>query len=174
MESRRVMGKSTAVLVVLVLAMACRIEEHPVRAPADPDVAEQAGVVAELEAYYRDFSARDWEAFASHFWPGADVTTAWQPPGETAVRVVVTPVPEFVAQAPSGPGSREIFEETMLDATVTIAGDLAQAWVRYRARFGDAGNVAEWEGIDAFILLRLNGVWKIVELAFVPETEPGS
>ena len=35
-----------------------------------------------LEAYYDDFSVRDWDAFAGHFWPGADITTVWQPPGE--------------------------------------------------------------------------------------------
>ena len=36
---------------------------------------ERGEVLAELRRYYADFSARDWEAFASHFWKGATITT---------------------------------------------------------------------------------------------------
>ena len=140
---------------------------------ASPQSAAEArgAIRAELEAYYADFSDRDWEAFASHFWPGADITTTWQPPGEDSVRVVPTPVAEFVAQAPMGPGSREIFEERMLHAEINVFGNLAQAWVRYRARFGDPGDVSHWEGIDAFSFLRVGGDWKIASLVFA--ADPG-
>lgn len=126
-------------------------------------------VVAELERYYADLSARDWDAFADRFWPGATITTVWQPPGEEAERVVVTSVPEFVERAPEGPGSREIFEERMEDVRVRVRGDLAQAWARYAARFGDPGDVAEWEGTDAFTLMQHDGRWRIVSLAFASD-----
>ncbi len=123
-------------------------------------------VRAELLAYYSDFSARDWPAFASHFWPGADITTIWQPPGEDRMRVDPTSVEEFIAAAPRGPGSRSIFEERMISFEVRIFRNLAQAWVRYHARFGEPGDILEWEGIDAFTLLELNGQWKIAALVF--------
>jgi hypothetical protein len=61
----------------------------------------------------------------------------------------------------------------MIDARVVTFRDLAQAWVRYRARFGDPGEVSEWEGMDAFTLLRHGGRWGIVELVFVGD-DPGS
>ncbi|HZL99854.1 MAG TPA: nuclear transport factor 2 family protein, partial [Planctomycetota bacterium] len=124
---------------------------------------------AVLERYYADFSARDWPAFAGHFWPGATITTRWQPPGEGAPRVVVTSVPDFVAQAPQGPGSRSIFEERLTGAETRVEGGLAQVWARYAARFGDPGDVDEWTGIDAFTLMRHDGEWKIVALAFAHE-----
>jgi hypothetical protein len=130
-------------------------------------------ILAELEAYYDDFSARDWDAFASHFWPGATLTTVWQPPGEDDPRVVVVTLDDFIAQAPSGPGSREIFEERMRTADVRVQGDLAHVWATFAARFGDPGNVAEWKGIDAFTLMRLDGRWRIVALAYTDLPDNG-
>jgi len=44
-------------------------------------------------------------------------------------------------------------------------------WARYTARFGDPGSVRTWKGIDAFTLMRHEGRWRIVSLAYtdVPE-----
>jgi hypothetical protein len=42
--------------------------------------------------------------------------------------------------------------------------------VRYQARFGDPDDVMEWRGVDAFTLMRRGGEWRIVELAFVPDS----
>jgi hypothetical protein len=168
--SRRWLG---APLAGLLLA-ACTLEYAPpderhARTAANLDTTV---VLTELRSYYRDFSARNWPAFSDHFWPGATITTRWQPPGEDSVRVVVTSVPDFVARAPQGPGSRAIFEETMLDARIRVEGDLAQAWVGYQARFGDPGNVAERRGVDAFTLLLHAGRWRIVALAFRSDGGP--
>ena len=82
---------------------------------------------------------------------------------------MVTSVPDFVAQAPEGPGSREIFEERMVSASIQVSGNVAQAWVRYDARFGDPGQVAEWSGIDAFTLIRHRGEWRFTSLAYVAD-----
>ena len=133
---------------------------------------EHVGVRLALEAYYDAFSDRDWPRFRESFWSGATLTTVWQPPGEDAPRVEAVTVPEFVARAPEGPGSREIFEERMLSADVRTRGDLATAWVRYRARFGDPGEVAEWEGTDVVTLLRHDGAWRIVSLAYAAGEGP--
>jgi hypothetical protein len=171
MESR--MTRTAVAVVAAVTAVTgCRLGTHePRRGAAATSVlaaaADSAAVVAELAAYYRALSARDWDAFADHFWPGAALSTVWQPPGEDSARVVITSIPDFVRQAPQGPGSRAIFEERMIDAQVVTFRDLAQAWVRYRARFGDPGEVSEWEGMDAFTLVRHGGRWRIVGLAFL-------
>lgn len=129
----------------------------------------RAAVRTELEAYYADFSARDWERFSDHFWPGATITTVWKPPGDDSQRVAVTPVPEFVAWAPEGPGSREIFEEELSTVELRVAGNLAQAWARYSARFGDPGDVAKREGADAFTLMRHDGRWRILSLVYTSD-----
>jgi hypothetical protein len=163
-----------AALAAMSLAAACRVETHEPRQGAGAAsvlavAADSAAIMQELVAYYRDFSARAWTAFADHFWPGADISTIWQPPGEGGARVVITSIPEFVQRAPDGPGSREIFEERMIDARLTLFRHQAQAWVRYHARFGDSGAVQEWEGIDAFTLLRHAGRWRIVGLVFLSD-----
>ncbi|NNG17355.1 MAG: nuclear transport factor 2 family protein [Gemmatimonadales bacterium] len=162
----RVVMRSLA-LGALVLLSACTLERRD--PPPSPGQAIRLEVENQLRRYYADFSARDWTAFASHFWPGAIITTAWQPPGEPGVRVDVQTVPAFVARAPEGPGSKAVFSEEMLSADIRVSGELAQAWVRYRAKFGDLGSVAEWEGTDAFSLLAVDGQWKIVSLTFAAD-----
>lgn len=157
-------------VVAFLVGAACRMESIPPAEQRGPAFdLDTTAVLAELRAYYRDFSARDWRAFADHFWPGATIAVIWQPAGEDSARVVATTIPDFVAQAPAGPGSRQIFEESVIDARIRRTGGLAQAWVRYHARFGDPGAVDEWAGVDAFSLLRHGGRWRIVSLAFHSE-----
>ncbi len=139
------------------------------RKAAKADETLQGEVLKELRQYYADFSARDWQAFSSHFWPGATLTTIWQPPGESHPRVVANSIPDFVAQAPRGPGSKPIFDERMTRAEVRAVNDLAQVWAHYTARFGEPGKVDAWSGIDAFTLLKQQGRWKIVSLAYSAE-----
>ena len=80
--------------------------------------------------------------------------------------MVVMGLPDFVKEAPSGPGSKAVFDERMTGAETRIEGDLAQVWASYDARFGDEGAIEEWSGIDAFTLMRHESEWKIVALAF--------
>jgi len=126
----------------------------------------ETAVRQELERYYDDFTARDWPRFREHFWPGASITTVWQPPGSSGARVDAQTIDSFVAKAPLGPDSKPIFEERMTDAQIRIHRNLAQAWARYTARFGDTANVSHWQGIDAFTLMSHDGRWRIVSIAF--------
>jgi len=139
---------------------------RPQSASDDAPESVRKAVLGELEQYYADFSNRDWDAYSSHFWPGATLATVWQPPGEDEPRVVILGIDEFVAQAHQGPGSREIFEERMVEAEVKASGNLAQVWARYDARFGDPGDVDEWSGIDAFTLIEHDGEWRIISLSY--------
>ena len=76
---------------------------------------------------------------------------------------------EFLSLAELGPGSKEIFEERMRSAEVTLRGRLATVVARYRARFGDPGDIAEWEGTDVFVLFEHEGSWRITSLAFASD-----
>jgi hypothetical protein len=159
----------TAALCCLLLAVGCTIERRPPPAPRGEavlsDTVALREIRTELERYYSDFSARDWTAFASHFWEGATLATVWQPPGEPAPRVTRLTVPEFVRQAPAGPGSQPVFEERLLGMELRLHGDLAQVWARYEARFGRADSLGTWQGIDAFTLMRHQARWRILALA---------
>jgi hypothetical protein len=176
------MRPASWLLAVLVLA-ACHIERAASGRPpgtrtavdslslVEGDSAARAAVRRTLQAYYQRFSRRDWPAFRRSFWDGATITTRWTPPGARAERVVVQPVDEFVRRAPEGPGRLAVFSEAPLEVDVHLYGDLAQAWVLYRARFGvTADSVTEHHGIDAFHLMRDDGQWRIVSLTFVNET----
>lgn len=154
-------------LSIAVLLTACA-QTDPARTAA---AAVEQEILSEVGRYYEDFTARDWEAFASHFWPGAILSTIWQPPAEPTTRVMITTVEEFVRQGPQGPGSKEIFEERMLSADVRVHGDLAHVWARYHARFGDVDDVVEWQGIDAFTLMKHDGHWRIVALGYASDDE---
>jgi hypothetical protein len=156
--------------LVLVLAGCTIRRAEPVRSTGATD--GDGPVRAELERYYADFTARDWTAFADHFWPGATITTVWQPPGAGAPLVDAQTVSGFVAKAPEGPGSKPIFEERMTGAEIRVHRDLAQAWVRYDARVGDPSNLMSWRGIDAITLMRHGGRWRITSLAFTDQDGP--
>jgi len=145
-----------------VLFAACASESPSAN---ETDTAREE-VIEAVESYYADFSAREWDRFSGHFWPSATLTTVWQPPGENAPRVVTTTVPEFVRLAPQGPDSKPIFEERMDSSDVRVAGNLAHVWAHYTARFGDSTDVATWRGIDAFTLMKHDGRWRIVALAY--------
>lgn len=121
-------------------------------------------VLARLDRYYTDLSNRDWSAFASHFWPGATLTTVFQPPDESAPRVVTTSVPAFVAQA-TQQASKRVFHERMMDADVVVTGDIAQVRAHYDARISSP-DARRWQGTDVFTLMKHGGRWRIVSLAY--------
>lgn len=165
---RRAKGWKAAALAAGLLACTQPVADAPAAPPpvAAPDSVRDQ-VLAVVEQYYADLSARDWPRVYDHFWPGATLTTPWQPPGDSLVRVVPTTIEAFIEQAPLGPGSRQIFEERMDSARVRGSAGLAQVWSWYSARFGDPGQVADWRGTDAFTLIRHEGRWRIASLAYV-------
>ena len=130
---------------------------------------DERAIFEELEQYYADFSARDWEAFADHFWPGATLTVVWQPEGEPEPRVVVTTIPDFIRRAPDGPGAFTIFEERMGRAQLNVYGNLAQVWAEYSAKAGEPNDLQEWSGIDGITLMKHDGRWRISSIAFAAD-----
>lgn len=156
------MKSSWAVAFVgVVVACSSGEDKQPPQATEDIQAVERF-----LYQYYSDMTARDWDRYRSNFWPNATITTVWQPPSDSVPRVDVTTIDDFIREAPSGPGSQPVFEESMLRSEISIRGNLAEAWVDYRARFGTKDSLLEWNGKDLFTLLRHDGEWKIVSIAF--------
>ena len=156
-------------VVLTLLALACSAPPPPASVPASERTPEHNAVKEAIEQYYRDLSARDWDAFASHFWPDATLTTVWQTKDQERPQVNSVTVEEFVERAPEGPGSQPIFEERLLAAEVRVFGPLAQVWARYEAKFGSEEKLVTWRGIDAFSLLRHDGRWRIASIAYAAE-----
>ena len=150
----------------LLLLLGCEIRRAP---PLAAD-GEERVVREEVAQYYRDLSARDWRTYGGHFWPGATLTTVWQPPGEAAPGVAIMTIDQFLARTGAGPDSKPIFEERLLGQEVRLTGNLAHAWARYETTFGDSASVATWRGVDAFTWMKHDGRWQIVALAYTDET----
>ena len=158
--------------IVLLTLAACRIERiqpppgraTAVAAPTDTEV------VAALERYYDRFSRRAWREFRQSFWPTATIATRWQAPGDTAPRVHVQTLDQFLAATRDGPDRLAVFEERMVHHEVRRYGDLATAWVTFRATFGMPDSApATHYGVDAFVLLQEGRDWRILSLGFTPE-----
>lgn len=169
---------------VLALSLAgCRIEVADSGRPPGARTAVDSLAIVELDsarreevrrvlrAYYRRLSDRDWREFRQRFWDGATISTKGMAPGERAERVVTQTVDAFVRAAPEGPDRLAVFEERPVSMDIHSYGDLAQAWVVYRARFGvSRDSVTVRHGIHAFHLMRQRGVYRIVSVSSVTET----
>jgi hypothetical protein len=156
-------------MILLLLAISCKVRtenENGSSTVSLTNTPEGASIEKLLKNYYADMSARKWENYQSHFWPGATITTSWAQPGDSTVSVDVTTITDFIKETRLGPDSQPIFEEKMKNSNIHVQNNLATAWVEYEARFGKPDSVMEWSGVDLFSLLRHNGEWKIVSLAF--------
>lgn len=169
--TRRTMIRTACtVLVASLLVGGCEAGDEPREAPSVQTPSEDALDVEQfLIGYYDAFSNRNWKRFADRFHDGAHIAFVMPDSTGRVDGVTFQDIPDFVALAPLGPGSREIFEERMTGHTIHVSGDLASAWVQYEARFGDPGEVMEWTGTDAITMIRIDDRWRITSLTYVPE-----
>ena len=148
-------------------APAAAASETTPSAVADPLAPSptDAALLALLETYYADFGARNWSAFAQHFWPGATIATIRKLAGAPRESVVVTLVDEYVDEVRAlGPGTAPItLKLTARD--VRFDGVVAQVLARFDASAQTHGEVHTWQGVDAFTLMLHDGVWRIAALA---------
>ncbi|TFG48639.1 MAG: hypothetical protein E4H38_06155, partial [Gemmatimonadales bacterium] len=105
-------------VTVLLLLAGCEVR----RAPPAAVGGDERVVRERVAQYYHDMSARDWRAYGAHFWPGATLTTIWRPPEDTAPRVAIMTIDQFLAQTGAGPDSKPIFEERLLVQEVRVTG----------------------------------------------------
>ncbi len=169
MSLSRLTRCSSLIGVICYILLGCKVA-----AGLPPSNSDADEVRNEIAQYYAHMVCKDGlmvPAFASHFWPGATITTVWRPKTADKLQVTITSIPDFVAQSSDGACSQPIFDERMEGAEIKIHNGLAQVWTHYRARFGKPGHTQQWSGIDAFTLLKYDGRWKIVSLAF--RADPG-
>lgn len=119
-----------------------------------------------LEDYYRIMSDRDWVKYKTFFIDNASLTTIWQTESDSVPGIFSVSIDEFIDQTPQGPDSQPIFEERMISHEISVKGNLAQAWVKYEAKFGTDENLMQWKGYDQFSLIRFKGEWRIVSIVY--------
>src|SRR6187401_708627 len=111
------------ILALVLVVLSCTPKDDGKRASNTPDGTE---VEARLKAYYKDMSDRDWKKYRAHFWKHATITTAWQPPGDSAASVDITTIDDFILETPNGPDSKPVFEERMKDSEIKVQGNIAE------------------------------------------------
>jgi hypothetical protein len=149
--------------------------DEPAPAPAPPPAADSAAavsaaadapLVALLEGYYADFGARNWTAFAGHFWPGATIATIRKPLGAPRETVVVTSIDEYVLNAGGAGVDQTPITIKLTARDVRVDGFLAQVLARFDANVQTPaqGELHNWHGLDAFTLMKHDGEWRIAAL----------
>jgi hypothetical protein len=136
----------------------------PAPVSASADTPADAPLVALLEGYYADFGARNWTAFAGHFWPGATIATIRKPTGAPRETVVVTLVDEYVTSASSAGANATPITIKLTARDVRRDGILAQVFARFDANVQAQGELHTWHGVDAFTLMKHDGEWRIASL----------
>lgn len=109
----------------------------------------------------RDDSERDWELCLSLFHPDARVSPNAQ---EGRPRGVVT---EEAFQAEARPRIASLaFFEWEVESDVEISGDVASVRSRYQAAETPRGTPIIKEGVNYLLLIRQDGEWKIIAIAW--------
>ncbi|MCB0665193.1 MAG: nuclear transport factor 2 family protein [Saprospiraceae bacterium] len=119
-----------------------------------------------LQDYYGTMSDRNWNLYRDFFVEKGTLTTVWKSGSDQKPEIHGYTIDEFLAQTKDGPDSQPIFEERMIDADISIQGNLASVYTKYKAKFGTSDKLIEWEGFDLFSLIRYAGEWKIVSITY--------
>lgn len=151
---------TAALFLGVLLAAACRIEDHT---PTGSRHDEEA-VQALIAGYARLLSDRDWKGARALFW--ADATYAGPivpPPGDTHQAVPIDLAINTIARRVEGLDP-ERFDVRILRADVRQDGDLAAAWLSTRRRIPIAGDVIEGDWVEHLVLRRIDGEWRILSV----------
>ncbi len=158
------MNQQLVGVLMLILLFGCVPREEK-RTQQNPSNIEKE-INQLLHDYYNTMSERDWLMYKEFFSDKATLTTIWQVDSAGSPIIFTNTITEFLAQTENGPDSQPIFEEKLLNAEVSVKHNLAQAWVKYEAKFGTEENLYEWQGYDLFSLIRFEGKWQIVSIVF--------
>lgn len=126
--------------------------------------ADEAAVMAPIDAMFAGLTARDGQAILAQVRSDGAATAAVERPDGTR-SVSRRSWAEFAAGLRPGP---ERFEERMHDPLVRIDGDVAMVWGRYD--FLVDGRMHHC-GVNHFDLVRENGAWKVLNVTWSHRTE---
>ena len=127
--------------------------------PAHAQDAERSAVLATVQKVFDAMRTRDTALLRQAFDTSARLAGVSTRGGPPTVRLTApTAFGAAVAAAPAG----DVWNERIWDPEVRIDGDLAQVWAYYT--FHRNGTFSHC-GVDAFMLLKVGGEWKITQLA---------
>lgn len=150
------------ILILLLLGTALR-SPAPAVAQAPAADADEAAVVAAVEAFLDALNAKDGLRLAATLAPGAVFHSAAENPrtGPITVRTAEEFV-DFVAQSPNE------LHERIRDPEVRIRGRIATLWAPYEFWVDGAFSHC---GIDAFNLVETEEGWRISSAVYTTERE---
>jgi hypothetical protein len=135
----------------------------PARA-TEPVTSDRDAVLGKVQGFFDALGANDGAALARIFVPGAQLTIAPRG-GQPATAVRQRTIEQQIESAKT---NRDTFLERGWNPTVLIEGHLATVWMPYD--FHRNGQFSH-NGIDVFVLMKLEDGWKIVSAAWT--AEPG-
>jgi hypothetical protein len=128
-----------------------------------PPGAEEAAVLAPIEAMFAGLAARDAAAISAQVRAEGRFTVATErPDGTRAVRSMSAS--EFAAGIKPG---LEKYEERIANPAIEIDGDVAMVWAPYTFLIDGK---AQHCGIDHFDLVREAGQWKVLNITWSQRT----
>jgi hypothetical protein len=139
-------------LALLVAAPAMRLRAQS----ADHDAA-----YAVITRLFDGMRARDTASMRAAFAPGASLISV------SATGVRSDAIDAWIASVASAPAG-VVLDERLGARVVQVSGDLASVWVDY---WFFAGERFSHCGVDAFILARSNGNWRILSVADTRQRE---
>lgn len=136
-----------------------------VPAAATPESTPAATEIATIvREHYEHLAARNWAGVAAHFWPGATILRVATNHEGAPSGVVGQTVEEYLADAARLPSADDPLVFELIGRDVAAADNVAHVLARFRARSSSADDVHVWDGVDAFVLARRDGCWKIAAL----------
>ena len=159
---------TAALLLVLLLAAACQIEDHTPSGSRHDEEAVQALVAG----YARTLSSRDWKGARALFWADASYAGPMIPgPGNSHQAVPIDLAINTIARRVDGLDARR-FDVRILRADLRQDGDLAAVWVTTHRLIPVAGSVAEGDWVEHLVLRRIAGEWRILSVAARSQPRP--
>jgi len=149
--------------LVLSLASACTLATA---APTDASAqsAQSADHVAAYAVVTRLFDAmrtRDTATMRASFAPGAMLQSV------SATGIRTDAIDQWIGGVAGAPAGL-ILDERLANPVVQVNGDLASVWVDYWLFVGDRFSHC---GVDAFVLARHEGAWRIISVADTRQRE---
>jgi len=148
-------------LALLILVSVLPLTGRSAASAASP---EQAEVLRKVQGFFDALGTNDGEALKQLFVPGAQLTIAPRG-GQPAIAVRQRTIEQQIESART---NKDTFLERGWNPTVLIEGRIAMVWIPYD--FHRNGTFSH-NGIDVFVLMKLDDGWKIVSAAWT--AEPG-
>jgi hypothetical protein len=147
-----------ALLIALAAAPATKL---PPAQALPPPAAEEQAVLAPINQLFAALSEGDSAGVLRVVYPDGRVTAVGTLRTGNGLRQESWT--HFAARLKPGEG----FQESITDPAIEIDGDIAMVWAPFVVRSG--GKVSNC-GVDHFDLVRENGAWKVMNIAFSSRT----